>query len=55
MTQAKTKGEIIAEFASMKALEQCAYDLYSRISGDPEIADEKLRAVFAEIADYLQK
>lgn len=51
MTQDKTKRQIIAEFTSMKALEQCAYELYSKISGDRQIADEKVRAVFKEIAE----
>jgi rubrerythrin len=51
MTQDTTKRQIIAEFTSMKGLEECAYELYSKVSCDPQIADEKVRKVFEEIAE----
>ena len=51
MTKVSTKSQIIAEFSAMKDLEECAYELYSKISSDPQIADEKIRRIFEEIAE----
>jgi len=51
MTKSSTKRRIIAEFAAMKDLEELAYELYSNVSSDRQIADESIRRAFAEIAE----
>ena len=50
MSQDRTKKQIIAEFDAMKGVEECAYELYAKIAADPQMADEKVRSVFAAIA-----
>jgi len=51
VTKGSTKRQIIAEFTAMKDLEECAYELYSKASSDPKIANEKIRRAFEEIAE----
>ena len=48
--ESSTTNQIIAEFTSMKALEELAYELYSNISSGRKIADEKIRKAVSEIA-----
>ena len=51
MTKGSTKRQIIVEFTAMKDLEELAYELYSNVSSDRQITDEKIRRAFAEIAE----
>jgi rubrerythrin len=50
VTNNSTKNQIIAEFAAIKNLEECAYELYTKAASDPQISDNKIRKVFEEIA-----
>jgi len=49
------RGKIVGEFASMKSFELSARDLYREIAGDPRVRDQRIRDVFARLADEEQR
>ncbi len=45
----------MAELASMRSFELSARDLYREIAGDPRVREQKIRDVFATLADEEQR
>jgi len=54
-THSPDKGKIVAELASMRSFELSARDLYREIAGDPRVREQKVRDVFARLADDEQR
>ena len=44
-------AQIISEFETMKSFELSARDLYTQIASDPRVDQEKIRSVFARLAE----
>jgi rubrerythrin len=54
-THSPDKAKIVAELASMRSFELSARDLYREIAGDPRVREQKIRDVFARLADEEQR
>jgi rubrerythrin len=49
------KEKIISEFEMMKEFELSVKDLYLRIINSPDVKDQKIKDIFAKIADDEQR
>jgi hypothetical protein len=51
----RNKDKIISEFEMMKEFELSVRDLYIRIINSPDVKDQKIKGIFAKIADDEQR
>lgn len=51
----RNKEKIISEFEMMKEFELSTRDLYIRIINSPDVKDQKIKDIFAKIADDEQR